>query len=383
MIHLNKFTAIVILFILSLGLPRLSSAQTGDATLGGYGELHYNDVIYNENGQQTPGEFDFHRFILYAGYNFNDWITFRSELEIEHTFVKDGQGEVALEQAYIDMRYKPAFGVRAGIMLVPVGIVNPVHEPPTFNGVERPNVEKYIIPSTWREAGAGIYGQARSGLSYELYLMAGLDASGISGAEGIRGARQKAFESSTDNWAVTGRLDYRANLNFTFGTSYFFSHLSTNATYGDAMEGTTFHLIDGHAIYTKGGFEARVLGVYSTITNVEDLNSTFAPVVGSPNGNNVGESQYGGYLELSYDLLRFSEKDTEQQLDLFARGEVYDTQASTVNIPDNPENERYEYTFGLTYKPASQVAFKADYQLLQSAGIKNIHQLNLGVGYNF
>lgn len=352
------------------------SQQNQGATIGGYGELHYNDVTYDANGEQTPGELDFHRFILFAGYDFNDWISFRSELELEHTLVEDDKGgEVALEQAYIDMRFKPAIGMRAGIMLVPVGIVNPTHEPPTFNGVERPNVEKYIIPSTWRESGIGIYGKFRSGLSYEAYAMAGLDASGISGADGIRGGRQKAFESSADNWALTGRLDYRANLNLTFGTSYFFSDLSTNAEFGNAMEGAVIHLIEGHAIYTNGGFQARALGVYSGIPNADDVNNVF--------GNDIGESQYGGYLEAGYDLLRFANTDTEQQLILFGRGEVYDTQFSTVNVSDNPENERYEYTFGFTYKPASRVALKADYQLLQSAGVKDIHQLNLGVGYNF
>lgn len=378
-----RFTKTLSLIFVFSFLLSLSAFSQQRATLGGYGELHYNDVTYDANGEQTPGEFDFHRFILYAGYNFNDWVTFRSELELEHTLLEsDEGGEVALEQAYIDLNFKPTLGVRAGIMLVPVGLVNPVHEPPTFNGVERPNVEKYIIPSTWREAGAGIYGKSKSGLSYQLYVMAGLSASNISGDEFIRGARQKAFEASTDNWAATGRLDYRANLNFTLGTSYFFSDLSTDATYGDAMQGTTLHMVDGHAIYNNSGFEARGLFVYSLITNVEDLNDNFA-TVGAPFGNRVGESQYGGYLELSYDLLRLSDKETEQQLNLFGRGEIYNTQASTVNFNEDPENERYEYTFGLTYKPASQVAFKADYQLLQSAGDKNIHQLNVGVGYNF
>ncbi|NGP75408.1 hypothetical protein G3570_02100 [Balneolaceae bacterium YR4-1] len=364
------------LLLLSFFISQHANAQQGQgATIGGYGELHYNDVTYNANGDQGPGEFDFHRFILYAGYDFNDWIAFRSELEIEHTFVNDGQGEVALEQAYVDLRYKPELGVRAGIMLVPVGIVNPIHEPPTFNGVERPNVEKYIIPSTWRESGIGIYGRTRSGLSYEAYLMAGLDASGITGDEGIRGARQKAYESSTDNWALTGRLDYRANLNLTVGASYFYSDLSTDSQFGNAMEGARINMIEGHAIYTNSGFEARLLAVYSGISNAEDVNNVF--------GNDIGESQYGGYLEAGYDLLRLSDADTEQQLILFARGEVYDTQLSTANIIDNAENERHEYTFGFTYKPAPRVAFKADYQLLQSAGIKDIQQLNFGVGYNF
>ncbi|TYP93298.1 hypothetical protein LX73_0998 [Fodinibius salinus] len=376
-----KTVSLAVILLLSFSMAVF--AQQG-ATLGGYGELHYNDVTYKANGQQPPGKLDFHRFILYAGYDFNDWVKFRSELEVEHTYVEEGQGEIALEQAYIDLAFKKSFGARGGIMLVPMGIVNPVHEPPTFNGVERPNVEKYIIPSTWREAGAGIYGKTESGLSYKLYLMAGLDTEGISGSSGIRGARQKAYKASTDNWAVTGRLDYRPNLNLTFGASYFFSQLSSNYTYGSAMDGAAIHMIDGHAIYNNAGFEARGLFVYSAVSNADDINTTLGSGVWAPSHQPIGDTQYGGYVELSYDLLRFKEEPTEQQLNLFGRAEVYDTQASTVNVVDNPENERYEYTFGLTYKPVSQVAVKADYQLLTTqGGFNDKHQLNIGVGYNF
>lgn len=371
----KHLSLLVLLLIGCLMAPQFALAQLQNATLGGYGELHYNDVTYNANADQTPGQLDFHRFILFAGYNFNDWISFRSELELEHTLLEaDEGGEIALEQAYVDLRFEREFGLRAGLLLIPVGIINPIHEPPTFNGVERPNVERNIIPSTWRESGIGIYGQFGSGWSYEAYAMAGLDASGISG-NGIRGARQSGFESSTDNFALTGRLEYQPNLNLKLGTSYFFSDLSTNSVYDDNLTGTMFHLAEAHAIFTNQGFEARLLGIYSTISEVGQLNNIF--------GNGAGESQYGAYLELGYDLLRLSNLDTEQQLVLFGRGEVYDTQYTTVDVADNLENERYEYTFGFTYKPASKVAFKADYQLLQSAGTKDIHQLNLGIGYNF
>lgn len=375
MMKYQQLTGLGMLLLAVLITPLTSAAQDGGVSVGGYGELHYNDVIYDANGTQTPGQLDFHRFILYTGYDFNDWISFRSELELEHTFVEEGQGEIALEQAYVDLRLQREFGVRTGIVLVPMGIVNPVHEPPTFNGVERPNVEKYIIPSTWREAGIGVFGNTASGLSYEAYLMAGLDADQITGSGFIRDARQKAFEASTDNWAAAARLDYQANLDLKFGASYFFSDLSSNAEYGDLLQGSMLHMVEAHGIYQKQGFSARLLGVYSLMTEIEQFNTVL--------GNNVGESQYGAYLELGYDLLRLSNTDTEQQLILFGRGEIYDTQFTTINTFNNPENERYEYTAGFTYKPAPRVAFKADYQLLQSAGDKDIHQLNLGVGYNF
>lgn len=370
--------------LLLLSQSALSQSLQG-ATLGGYGELHYNDITYNANGGQTSGRFDFHRFILYAGYNFNDQLTFRSELELEHTLLEaeDGRavgGEVALEQAYVDYRFQREVGMRAGLMLVPVGIVNPTHEPPTFNGVERPNVEKYLIPSTWRESGIGFYGSTRSGFSYQAYLMAGLKPNGIAGSGGIRGARQNGFESPTANLAITGRLDYQAGLNLNLGISYFYSSMGHEIEEGHAeelaaLEGVNFNLVEGHVRYSKNRFEARGLLVYSGISEVEGLNNAF--------GNEAGKSQLGGYVELAYDMLPFFDPATEQRLFAFGRYESYDTQFTTDKIVDNPENNRNEYTFGLTWKPDSQVAFKADYQLLKSAGIKDIQQLNLGVGYNF
>ncbi len=382
--HFLRTLSLTLVFSIITALA-VNAQQNQGATLGGYGELHYNDVTYNENGENTPGNLDFHRFILYAGYNFNDWISFRSELEIEHTLLEaeDGGaegGEVALEQAYVDLRFQRELGLRAGLMLVPVGIVNPTHEPPTFNGVERPNVEKYLIPSTWRESGIGIYGSTESGLSYNLYAMAGLAPNEVNGDEGIREARQAGFESSTANIALTGRLDYRLGLNTSIGASYFFSQMSSEIEDGNAesissLDGATFNLIEGHIIYQKNRFEARGLIVYSGLSKAEELNLVF--------GNNAGKSQLGGYAELAYDIMPFFMPETSQKLKAFGRYETYDTQFTTVQIPDNPENSRMDYTFGLTYKPASQVAFKADYQLMQSSGDKNIHQLNLGVGYNF
>lgn len=370
-------TTFKLLSVLLLFLPGSGIAQTGNTTLGSYGELHFNDVIYDENGDQTPGLLDFHRFVLQAGYDVNDRISIRTGLELKHGLLEAGideGGRLALEKAYADVRFRDEIGLRAGIIPVPVGFVNSSPEPTSFNGVERPNVESVIIPSEWREAGIGIFGNPREEWSYELYLMAGLDPEGIT-ANGIGGARQNSFISSADNFAVTWRLEFRPNGDLLFGASYFFSDLSTNYVYGDAMKGTMLHLAEMHAMYQNSGFSARLLGSYGIILEVEQLNDTF--------GNGAGESQFGAYLELAYDMLRLSNTATDQQLNLFVRGEIFDTQLTVAGIPESSENERYEYTAGLTWKPAAEVVFKADYQLLQSGGIKNIHQLNLGVGFNF
>ncbi len=206
------FTLIVALFLFAANT--VYSQKEESTTVGGYGELHYNEP----NGDRK-GQLDFHRFIIYLDHSFNKWITFKSETELEHT--NAASGELALEQAYLDFHLSERFGIRAGIILPPIGIINLYHEPPTFDGVERPNVDKSIIPTTWREAGAGVYGRLAEEWTYQLYLVAGLDASGFSGKDGIRGGRQEGVQSKVTNPSVTGRMDYFQIQGMKLGGSFF------------------------------------------------------------------------------------------------------------------------------------------------------------------
>ena len=117
-------------------------------SLGGYGELHY------EGGNKD--QFDFHRYVLFVGHEFDENTRLFTEFELEHALAGDGKpGEVELEQAWVEFDLDQSSNARAGVFLIPVGILNETHEPPTFYGVERNRVEKNIIPSTWWEGGAG------------------------------------------------------------------------------------------------------------------------------------------------------------------------------------------------------------------------------------
>jgi hypothetical protein len=143
--------------------PLFDLARTLAKThVGGYFELHYNNAV-NGRSSETDDQLDFHRFVLYLSHEFNDWIKFTSELEVEHAFIEGGEdsGEVELEQAYLDFLLHEKFNVRAGVLLMPIGIINQFHEPATFNGVERPFVDKYIIPTTWFDSGLGFFGEIR------------------------------------------------------------------------------------------------------------------------------------------------------------------------------------------------------------------------------
>src|SRR3989454_5908660 len=174
-------------------------------TVGGYGEVHYT----NPTGPKTPPVVNLARFVVYLAHSFDDRLAFRSELEVEDAKVEGGKpgGEVGLEQAYLDYRLADWVTLRTGLVLAPVGIINETHEPPTFNGVERPGFDHDGIPTTWREIGVGAVGTipGGGGLAYRVYLVNGLRADGLSAAEGIREGRQEGRQASFADPSGTGR----------------------------------------------------------------------------------------------------------------------------------------------------------------------------------
>src|SRR5499425_114746 len=156
------------------GIPR-------GLSIGGYGESNFDVVVKNGNG--TDNSFDFVRLVAYLGYKFNDKFVLNSEIEFEHATTENtasnaGDGEVAVEFANIDYLYNPALNARGGLMLVPVGFINLVHEPPFYFGNVRPPVETQIIPTTWSSNGAGLFGEVLPGLVYKAFGLTSFNAKG-------------------------------------------------------------------------------------------------------------------------------------------------------------------------------------------------------------
>ena len=169
---------------------------TPKSSLGGYGELHYN-YVKTEDGDGTK-TLDFHRFVLFYSHAWTEKWSFKAEVELEHNFVKDGHGELELEQAYIDYHYAKEFGFQAGVILPSVGLINEFHEPPLFLSVERPEYNKNIIPTTWFGNGLSVYGII-TGFDYKFSVMEGLDASKFSAKSGIRDGRQKGYKANAED----------------------------------------------------------------------------------------------------------------------------------------------------------------------------------------
>jgi len=183
----------------------LQSSNGNKLSIGGYGEINFYQTI--KDNTLNNAELDVQRFVLMLAYKFTDRTQIITEIEYEH--VK----EVFIEQAFVQHRFNDYLNLRAGLMLIPMGIVNEFHEPTTFNGVKRPNLDNKIIPTTWREIGIGFTGRIQSlAIKYQVYVtngFKGYDGSAkFKGENGFRGGRQKGAESIMSSPTFSTKLDY-------------------------------------------------------------------------------------------------------------------------------------------------------------------------------
>lgn len=331
------------------------SGAPSRTTIGGYGELHYNNLETDDGSAQTK-EMDLHRFVLFFGHAFDERTRFVSELEVEHSIAGEGQhGEVELEQAYVEFDLNPQASARGGVFLLPVGILNDTHEPTTFYGVERNPVEKNIIPTTWWEGGAMLTGRiAKSGFSYDAALHSGLQmpTTGAS-AFSIRSARQKVSEANANNLAGTARLRYSGIRGLELAVSAQYQDDISQVS-GDGADSAT--LIETHAIWKRGPLGVRALYARWDID-------------GDAIAAAQKDEQTGYYLEGSYLLT--------PKLGAFVRHDVWNT--SSVDA-----NEFTQDSIGLNYWPHENVVLKFDYQNQDhDDSSKASDGFNLGIGYQF
>ena len=374
------------------GMPRHSQSLAYDSaaygysrqwyqrlSLGGYGEVHVN------SDEAPNGDlFDLHRLVILLGYEFTDWLVFNSELEIEHAFVsKSSGGEIGFEQAYVEYVHSECLHVRAGRVLVPLGIINQKHEPPTFNGVERPSFAKYIIPSTWSADGIGVVGWICPALKYEAYLVTSLDGSQFSATNGIRSGRIKE-RTSLNDMAFTGRLDLfpfaiypvPGTRTLRTGVSTFLGGLDNgNKGSNPGIDGE-IAVVSADLEYTGACFDLRGAFAYENISDAAQI------------GNGAASEIFGWYIEGAvhvwpecwrYDRMRRADAV------LFARYDDFNTQyRMPAGVTENGAGNRDEWTFGITFLPVPTFAVKFDYQVPNDATANNLaNRVNLGLGWQF
>ena len=353
-------------------------------SVGGYGEATYQKFASSDQDgvpSDLDDRLDLLRLVLYTGYKFSDTMLFNSEVEFEHATTGEGaeeRGEVSVEQAYLDVRPWKSVGFRTGMVVVPLGFINELHEPPIFLGSRRPAVEQRIIPTTWHEVGLGLFGES-SVFHWRGYAIAGLNAAGFT-AEGIKEARQQGSQSLANDIALVGRLDLVRIPGLLLGASVF----TGNSGQGAASDGQKIRgrvtLFDAHAQYEYRGLQARVLYVRSSIADV--------PLINAANGfhgaESVGSRQHGVYAEAGYDLLLRRKGAGQWAVIPFFRHERLNPQDRVpAGFEKDPRLDQKIWTAGVSVKPLTGVAFKADYQWLRNKARTGTNQLNLAMGFLF
>ena len=357
--------------------------------IGGYGEIHYNQPLSGD--LRKNGTLDVHRMVMLLGYNFNSKTQFISELEFEH--VK----EVYVEQAYLQYKLNSSLSFRGGLILTPMGIINEYHEPTAFNGVERPLLDTYIVPSTWREIGFGVTGNVLpASIKYQAYVMNGFNgfdgSAQLSGKNGLRKGRQKGAESFISSPNFSGKIEYYGIRGLNIGLSGYFG--KTQSTLYDDIsknDNAALAIADSSVVgvsmlgldarYNYMGFQLRGQFYYTNLSNSEQYNAYTAKADGTL--NDVGSSMIGYYAEVGYNVLRSI--NTDKQLVPFVRYEFLNTQNSVENnIVKNIGYKKNAVTTGLTLTLTKGAVVKADMQFVKSGNDNKFAKtLNLGVGVMF
>lgn len=324
------------------------------SSVGGYGELHYNGNITKDTQL-----LDFHRFVLFYGYQWTEQWSFYSEVELEHNYVKNGQGELELEQAFVDYHPCQSFGFRAGVILPSVGLINENHEPPLFLSVERPDYAKNIIPTTWFGNGASVYGDLHN-FSYKLSIMEGLNGDKFSLSSGIRSGRQKGYKSNAEKLLYNVRVNYDGLRATSVGFSYTINDAFTSS--GSFVGVDIFEL---HARHYNN--KLYLAAEYGTISY----------------DNSELKSSTGYYVDLGYNVGPLLNQQTE--IIPWVRLTDYNpAHETTLGAESEMAHHISKWMVGLTVKPIPSIAFKIDYGI-QTVELEDVETklLNLGVGYNF
>ena len=363
----------------AIGLAPSDAATYGRGeglSIAGYGEMLYENYA-PENEAGVPSgrgtQLDFLRAIVYAGYRFNDRFLFNSEIEVEHA------DEISVEFAYVDYQAHEHFGVRGGMLLIPMGLVNEFHEPTVFLGAERPVTENQIIPSTWRENGGGIYGSIDR-VTFRAYVVNGFEGSSFS-ATGVRGGRQKGGKAKASDMAFTGRIDVTPTPGVFVGASLYTGGSGQGDIVVDGAElDVRTTIVDLHGQAQIRGFDIRGLVARASLDDAAALNHA----LGLAGASGVAERMQGGYLQVGYNLLSQPASAAGVALTPYLRYEQVDTQdRMPTGFERSLSTDNTFVTLGVELKPIPNVVVKVDHAWVSNAADTGVNQFNLNMGYAF
>ncbi len=359
--------------------PAASKVYTAapGVSLGGYGEMVYEDPSgrrEDDSASGRPAQVDFLRAVVYLGYKFDERFVLNTEIEFEHGTTSGSVGEVSVEFAYLDYLWRPELNLGAGMVLLPVGLINELHEPAVFHGALRPALERTVIPSTWRENGVGVFGEVGP-VAYRAYLVNGLDASKFSAA-GWRGGRQKGARARAEDFAWVARVDYVGVPGLVVGGSIYTGGAGQDRpAFVAAGANPETTLIEAHFDWRWRALALRALAVRANLSDAAAVNAA----LNLAGAASVGSRLSGHYLEASWDVL-----PGRAALEPFLRWEQLNTQERVpAGFAANPANDTRILTLGASFRPIPQIVVKLDWQDVHTRAHSGVNAINVGVGYVF
>ena len=350
-------------------------------SIGGYGEMFYANP---DNGDDFA---DVYRFITYFGYKFNDWVVLNAEIEFEHGANADKGGEVVIEFLYLDFLLSDEFSLRAGHVLVPMGLINLRHEPTLFNTVQRPEIERQLIPSTWHENGVLAYGRFDEvGIEYTAGMINALNVDSVKTASAnggwIRSGRLGASKNASFDPAFVGRADYTGINGLMVGASVYYGDGSNTKNDSDSTSGLTTTIFDFHARYENGPFQAYGLYTQTNLDGAENLIKTVDNDDGSTTiyAGQAVEKASGFYVNASYDIGGLVGID--YKIPVFAQYENWNPVEKTVDGQNEDAFDTETVTIGFNFFPTDQTVIKVDYEMNDVNGYET-NTASVGLGFIF
>jgi hypothetical protein len=375
--------------------------------LWGYGEVYYMNPVHDRERAQA----DLARAVFGIGYSFDSRTEFNSEYEVEHAVSSASDpGEFEVEQFYVDRQLNDAVTVRAGLFLMPFGLLNEHHEPTNFYGVQRNFVETLIIPSTWREGGLNFHGDTQSGFGWNVGVTTGFDLSKWDFAPEfpqyttalelednsvapLQATHQELALANGHDLSQYIALSYFGVPGLTVGGAITTGKaVSVAAPPNAPIAGNQrVTLWEGHVRWTPDKFDLSALYAHGSISNLAGTN---AENPGAPNP--IPSAFYGYYFQAAYDVWNHG----DYRLSPFARWEVYNMGSSYEGTPGPmipagsipltgapgdyglwPRNYARLWTIGANFYVTPHVVLKLDYQhfLINS----DFTRVDLGLGLNF
>ena len=358
-------------------------------SVGGYGEVAMSRNFYSDHvsrysladehkNDPSHGRFDIPHAVIYLGYDFGKGWTMGTEIEFEHggvgmAYEKEDEeggeweqevekgGEVELEQFWIQKSFGRWANIKAGHIVVPVGLNNAYHEPLNFFTVYRPEGENTVLPSTWHQTGVSFWGKTK-GWRYELQFLAGLNSDNFTNTGWInKGPGTPTEGEIATKYGTALRIDNYCIKGLRIGLSGYYGHAIGNSypNNKDGAESKYKGVVAIGAIdftYNNYNWIVRGQADYGYLSDAKQLKYFTNRLNGlSPFHHSafVSKNAFAYGIEAGYNVFSQIEKlrQDNQKLYLFGRYEHYNPYASKT------KNTSYDYTnvqrmaVGINYYP--------------------------------